>query len=63
VSDMQKTACLDRVYSVTPQDLPLCCPTKEMSLWNAHPRVYLKTEKNEAVCPYCGSRFIVRSAE
>ena len=62
--ETQKPACLDRIYSVTLQDLPLCCPTKEMILWNAHPRVYLKIEQGkEALCPYCGSRFILGTAE
>jgi uncharacterized Zn-finger protein len=26
-------------YDVTRQDLPLHCPMKGVSLWNAHPRV------------------------
>ena len=47
-----------RVHKITANDLPLHCPTKEMSLWNAHPRVYLPIEDNgEAVCPYCGTIF------
>ena len=43
---------------VTAGELPLHCPTPGMSLWNAHPRVYLPIERSgEALCPYCGTRF------
>ena len=49
-------------YEITKADLPLSCPTKGMTLWNSHPRVYLPIEETErAVCPYCGSEFILKS--
>jgi len=49
-----------RVHEVTQADLPLHCPTPEMSLWNSHPRVYLPIEAGgEAVCPYCGAKFLL----
>ena len=41
-----KLACAKRRYEITQADLPLSCPTKDMTLWNAHPRVYLPIEKN-----------------
>ncbi len=45
-------------YEVTPEDLPLSCPTPEMVLWNSHPRVYLPIESTGwAKCPYCGAEF------
>ncbi|EIJ42023.1 hypothetical protein BegalDRAFT_1121 [Beggiatoa alba B18LD] len=45
-------------YQVTEKDLPLHCPTPEMSLWNSHPRVFLPvTETGSAKCPYCGAVF------
>jgi len=45
-------------YDVTASDLPLHCPTPEMSLWNSHPRVYLPIEKTgTAKCPYCGAEY------
>lgn len=45
-------------YEVGPADLPLHCPMPGMSLWDAHPRVYLPIEKSrEAKCPYCGAEF------
>jgi uncharacterized Zn-finger protein len=47
-----------KLYHVSKTDLPLSCPTPDMILWNAHPRVYLPIEKTgSAVCPYCGARF------
>lgn len=48
-----------RVYDVTRADLPLHCPSDEMSLWNSHPRVYLPIEENggSATCPYCGAEY------
>ncbi len=36
----------------------LCCPPRDESLWNAHPRVYLTPdEQGVAVCPYCSTRY------
>jgi len=50
----------ERGYRVTHDDLPLSCPTPEMSLWNSHPRVYLPIEKTgRASCPYCGAEFVL----
>jgi uncharacterized Zn-finger protein len=41
-------------------DLPLYCPTKEMTLWNTHPRVFLEIEATgKVICPYCGTHFIL----
>jgi uncharacterized Zn-finger protein len=45
-------------YTVTRAELPLCCPTPAMALWNSHPRVYLPIEATgSARCPYCGAVF------
>ncbi len=50
--------CSHSEQTVRPEDLPLCCPPRNESLWNAHPRVYLAlNEDGEAVCPYCSTRF------
>ncbi|MCE3237323.1 MAG: hypothetical protein K0R24_304 [Gammaproteobacteria bacterium] len=48
-------------YTITKKDLPLACPLPEMTLWNAHPRVYLpiEAEGNHATCPYCSAEFIL----
>ncbi len=49
-------------YEVRRADLPLCCPTPEMALWNSHPRVYLPIQDaadRQAKCPYCGSVFVL----
>jgi len=51
-------------YEVSPADLPLHCPTPEMSLWNSHPRVYLPLEENRrATCPYCGTEYVLKDAK
>lgn len=48
-------------YEVTYDDLPLQCPTPEMSQWNSHPRVFLPIEKTgKAKCPYCGSEYTLK---
>ena len=48
-------------YEVTRADLPLHCPTDEMSLWNTHPRVFLPIEDSgEATCPYCGAQYVLK---
>jgi uncharacterized Zn-finger protein len=50
-----------RHIEITPSDLPLHCPTPEMLLWNAHPRVYMPIEKTgEAMCPYCGTKYTLK---
>lgn len=49
-------------YEITRNDLPLHCPIPGMSLWNAHPQVYLPIEEQngEARCPYCGTLYILK---
>lgn len=57
----KQPACTEKMYVVHPCDLPLSCPTDEMQLWNAHPKVYLPIDKTgQEVCPYCGSRFLLQ---
>lgn len=47
-------------YEVTQADLPLHCPTDDMSLWNSHPRVFLPIEPTgQAKCPYCGAEYVL----
>lgn len=56
----QKPACTEHEIQVTKHDLPLSCPTKEMILWNSHPRVYLPIEETgKEKCPYCGTVFVL----
>ena len=56
----QQAANTEKVYHVKRSDLPISCPTKEMAVWNSHPKVYLPIEKTgEAVCEYCGAKFIL----
>jgi len=35
----------EKKYTITSADLPLCCPTEAMKLWNSHPRVCLPIAK------------------
>ncbi len=55
------TPCAEKRYEVTPDELPAHCPTDEMCLWNAHPRVYfpLKEIGDEARCPYCSALYVL----
>lgn len=48
-------------YEVKATDLPISCPTKDMEIWNSHPRVFLPLddEHPEQHCPYCGVKFIL----
>jgi len=48
-------------HEVRRSELPLCCPTPSMALWNSHPRVYLPIEAKggRVTCPYCGSQFVL----
>ncbi len=61
-SDAQVNCCREREREITRADLPLHCPTDDMTLWNGHPRVFLpiEAEGGEVVCPYCGTRYILR---
>lgn len=53
-------ACAKKKYTVKRKNLPLSCPTDDMALWNAHPKVYLPIEKTgKETCPYCGSVFVL----
>lgn len=44
--------------TVSKSDLPLHCPTPEMSKWNSHPKVFIPLEDDgESRCPYCGTLY------
>ncbi len=48
-------------YEVTYADLPLHCPTPDMSAWNSHPKVFLPIElTGKAKCQYCGTEYILK---
>ena len=39
-------------------DLPAFCPNRRMTVWNAHPRVFLDVaHTGQAKCPYCGTEY------
>lgn len=51
----------ERRYEVSRSQLPLCCPSPAMALWNSHPRVYLPIEASgNATCPYCGALYVLK---
>lgn len=53
-----------REVEVTAKDLPLHCPTGDMQLWCSHPRVFLDVAATgEVLCPYCGTRYRLKSGE
>lgn len=57
----EEQACTKRRYEVSRADLPLSCPTREMRVWDAHPRVYLPiAETGQVICPYCGAEFVLK---
>lgn len=53
-----------QVYYVTWEDLPLSCPTPQMSVWDSHPRIYLPLQvSGKEQCPYCGSTYILKKTD
>jgi uncharacterized Zn-finger protein len=43
-------------------DLPAVCPNGSTPLWASHPRIFLDVvNEKEAMCPYCGARYQLRS--
>jgi len=58
---LKHLACTDRIKMVRKSQLPISCPTDDMILWNAHPKVYLPlAQTGDELCPYCGTRFILQ---
>ena len=54
------TSCSQALYEVRSTDLPLSCPMPNMTLWDAHPKVYLDIQSNgEVSCPYCGALYVL----
>lgn len=53
-------ACTQKTITIQVKDLPLSCPTADMNIWNAHPKVYLPIDKTgKETCSYCGTEFIL----
>ena len=56
-----KPSCAEKCLIIHPHDLPLSCPMDDMTLWNAHPKIYLPIEQTkEEICPYCGTRYVLQ---
>lgn len=50
-----------RIIEVTEKDLPLHCPMPSVTLWDAHPKVFLPVEQTgETLCPYCGTLYTLK---
>jgi len=49
-------------YEISKDDLPLHCPTDDMTLWNSHPRVYIPMDTGDGKCPYCGTEYVLKGA-
>ncbi len=60
MSDFLKRPNSKKQVKVSRNDLPLCCPSQDMRIWDSHPRVFLAIEeKNTIDCPYCGTAYIL----
>ncbi|NOZ52800.1 MAG: zinc-finger domain-containing protein [Gammaproteobacteria bacterium] len=46
-------------YVISKNDLPLHCPTEDMTLWDSHPRVYISMDTGNGKCPYCGAEYVL----
>ncbi len=47
-------------FIVTRAELPLSCPMRGETLWDAHPRVYLPIEEaGRVTCPYCSAEYVL----
>jgi uncharacterized Zn-finger protein len=59
MADVLKRANTEKHYKITRKDLPLSCPSKDMRVWDAHPRVYLPIDEvgQEVECRYCGAKY------
>jgi uncharacterized Zn-finger protein len=55
---MQTEHAKQSYIEVTAAELPLHCPTPNMTTWNAHPKVFIPLGKlGEARCPYCSTLY------
>jgi uncharacterized Zn-finger protein len=58
MSNESSSTCQFKVIHVNSKDLPLSCPMPSMTLWNAHPKVYLPIQDSkQEICPYCGTKY------
>ena len=58
VNETNAPACMKQHVLLTLADLPLACPPRNTSVWDAHPRVYLPiAETGRVICPYCGTEY------
>jgi uncharacterized Zn-finger protein len=49
------------VIELDAADLPAFCPHRRMTVWSAHPRVFLDlSHTGQARCPYCSTEYRLR---
>jgi uncharacterized Zn-finger protein len=54
---MQRIATIEVEFGQT-----ACCPPQKYTSWDEHPRVYIDIKDGTSgFCPYCGTRFIVKT--
>lgn len=57
-------ACAHKTVTIHSKELPLSCPTPEVALWNAHPKVYLPIDQTgKETCPYCGTKYVLSKSK
>jgi len=50
------------VVELDAADLPAFCPNRRMTVWNAHPRVFLDlAHGGHARCPYCSTEYRLKA--
>lgn len=53
----------DPIVQLQSSDLPAFCPNPAMPVWNHHPRVFLDVSTGQAMCPYCGTVYVMKAGE
>jgi uncharacterized Zn-finger protein len=51
---------MKEIIELKKNELPAFCPPLKKSLWNLHPKVYIKIHGNKGKCPYCGNEFLIK---
>ncbi len=64
MTKQKQRPCELKRYDITRADLPLSCPTKDMRIWDGHPRVFLPIEETgHEICPYCSAEYFLTDFE
>lgn len=54
-------AAAGRIVEVERRELPFSCPSRQVDAASMHPRVYIPLVESggRAVCPYCGTEYVL----